>query len=98
MRRNVRETPGLEQPELAKASYLAALDREPAHVGSLMNLASLAVEAGERAQARGLLSRLLEVDAARRALSSDERQRIERWLGEQADGAAQAEGAASPGG
>lgn len=70
----------LKQPELAQASYLAALEREPSHAGSLMNLAALAVEKGELDQARSLLRRLLDADAARGELSRDERQRIERWL------------------
>ena len=45
-----------------------------------MNLAALAVEKGELDQARSLLRRLLDADAARGDLSRDERQRIERWL------------------
>jgi tetratricopeptide (TPR) repeat protein len=71
---------GLGQPELAEASYLAALEREPSHTGSLLNLATLAAEKGESEQARRLLQRLLDADATRGDLSRDERQRIQRWL------------------
>ncbi|MCK5941430.1 MAG: tetratricopeptide repeat protein [Planctomycetes bacterium] len=70
----------LGQPELARASYLAALERDGDHAGSLMNLAALAVERGEQDQARGLLRQLLAADEARRELSRDERRAIERWL------------------
>lgn len=70
----------MEQLELANASYRAALDLDPAHAGCLMNLSALAIEDGKPDQARDLLRRLLDADAARRELSRDERQRIERWL------------------
>jgi len=65
---------------LAEASYRAALERDAGHEGSLMNLAALAVEAGDAELARGLLERLLQSDAERRGLSSDERRRVRAWL------------------
>ena len=73
----------LRQAELAQASYRAGLERDPSHAGCLMNLAALAVERGERDEARGLLGRLLAVDDARRQLTSEERQQVQRWLDDQ---------------
>ena len=66
--------------ELAEASYRAALERDAGHEGSLMNLATLAVEAGDVDRARALLERLLRSDAERRGLTGDERQRVRAWL------------------
>ena len=45
-----------------------------------MNLAAIAVGRGDVEQARGLLRRLLAADEAQRALTGDERQRVEAWL------------------
>ena len=68
------------QPERARAAYTAALERDPAHVGSAMNLAALLDQAGDRAAAQELLQGLLRRDRARSLLSRDERRRIEQWL------------------
>ena len=46
----------------------------------VVNLAALAVEAGDADRARALLERLLRSDAERRGLTGDERQRVRAWL------------------
>ncbi|HEB52470.1 MAG TPA: tetratricopeptide repeat protein [bacterium] len=81
-----------DDPRLAAASYRAALERDPMHVGSALNLAALAIAGGEPDRAReiyaGLLARDAEVRRTGREqragdrLTRDERQRIERWLAE----------------
>ena len=65
---------------LARSSYQASLERDPAHAGSLMNLAALAADRGEEELTRRLLLRLLAADESRRQLTGDERKRIKAWL------------------
>lgn len=64
-----------EQPEEARAAYVVALERDPRHLPSMLNLAALLV-GGDDDAARGLLQRALASDE----LSRDERRRIEQWL------------------
>ena len=71
--------------DLAQAAYLAALQRDPEHVGSTLNLAALKVAAGDIDAARDLFTRLLAAKpvaaaSANTELTVAERQRIERWL------------------
>lgn len=64
----------------ARAAYEAALARDEAHLGSLLNLAALLDTAGERAESAALLRRALALDPAPGGLSDKERARIEAWL------------------
>lgn len=86
-----------QQPLVAQAAYVAALERDPGHVGSLMNLASQLVKQGNLQVAKETLVSLLALPAAQNELSRDERQRIERWLKELADRAASKEPASAGG-
>ena len=70
----------LSEPQLAEASYRAALELDRAHAGSAMNLAGLLAARGQDAEARQLLLRLLDSAPAQSELSRDERRRIESWL------------------
>ncbi len=70
----------LGQPDLAQASYRAALERDGGHVGSLLNLASMESARGERAAAQARLERALAEDARSPRLSGEERRRIAAWL------------------
>lgn len=84
------------QIEAARAAYVAALERDPVHPGSVMNLAALEVEAGEPAVAAQRLSALLSADAQSQLLSRDERRRIADWLaGRARPGDAERAGAAA---
>lgn len=69
-----------QQTGTARASYLAALERDQAHVGSLLNLAGLMVTDNEVSQATALFSRLLAIPAPQTDLTSKERDRIASWL------------------
>ena len=69
-----------KQMGVARASYLAALDRDKGHVGSLLNLARLMVTENEVSQASALFVRLLAIPSLQADLTSKERDRIARWL------------------
>lgn len=66
--------------ELASTCYQRAINLDPAHLPSLLNLAELLVRTGEPAAAAGLLRRALDAPASRRELTNEERKRIEDWL------------------
>jgi tetratricopeptide (TPR) repeat protein len=67
--------------EGARSAFAAALARAPGHVASVLGLAKLEADAGERPAAVVRLQQLLERDAAGAAeLTDDERERIRRWL------------------
>lgn len=70
----------LGEPQLAEASYRAALERDEAHAGSGMNLAGILAAREEVEEARRLLRRLLDAASPQAGLSGDERRRIEAWL------------------
>lgn len=78
--------------DLARASYVAALERDEHHVGSLLNLAAMHAAGGDRDQAVKLFTRLLAAPTAQTKLTRDERRRIERWLKLPADGSTAAAG------
>lgn len=61
----------------AQAAYGKALDREPTHLGSLLNLAALLDDGQAPVRVVELLQRALQVDAAGAGLTKDERRRIE---------------------
>lgn len=71
----------LGEPQLAEASYRAALERDATHAGSAINLAGLLAARGEDEEARRLLRQLLRADAPGAEVSPGERRRIEAWLG-----------------
>lgn len=71
-----------DQEQEAQVAYLAALDRDRNHLGSLLNLASLMVAQGELEPARSLLLRAVADERAAGGLTGDERERILRWLRE----------------
>ncbi len=65
----------------ARAAFAAALARDAGHVASLLGLARLEADAGERPAAVERMRQLLELDAAGQAgLSEHERDRIRKWL------------------
>jgi eukaryotic-like serine/threonine-protein kinase len=64
----------------ARAAYREALQRDPRHPGSLMNLGALLAVAGERAEAQRTFAKLLAVDAESPVLTPRERRRIEGWV------------------
>lgn len=68
------------RPKVAQAAYVASLDRDDDHLGSLMNLAALVAADGKLDSARSLYARLLAAPKAQVSLTRRERQRIERWL------------------
>ena len=61
----------------ARAAYTQALDRDPQHLGALLNLAALLDGTEDAAQVVPLLQRALQADAARPGLTARERRRIE---------------------
>lgn len=67
-------------PDAARAAYLEALQRDPEHLGSLLNLASLPSTAATAPQPHELWRRALAVDAAHGGLTAGERARIEALL------------------
>jgi Flp pilus assembly protein TadD len=77
-----------QQPKVAHVAYLAALDRNRNHLGSLLNLASLMIADGDVEPAKSLLLRVIAVAGGSGDLTSKERDRIVRWLRESGDGAA----------
>lgn len=64
----------------AQSCYQRALDQDPSHVPSLLNLAGCLARGGEQAAAAALLRRVLDVPTVGRELTADERDRIEAWL------------------
>lgn len=77
-----------QRPKVAHVAYLAALDRNRNHLGSLLNLASLMIADGDVEPAKSLLLRVIAVAGVSGDLTSKERDRIVRWLRESDDGAA----------
>ncbi|MGK0299592.1 MAG: tetratricopeptide (TPR) repeat protein [Planctomycetota bacterium] len=71
-----------KQPEAAHVAYLAALDRDRNHLGSLLNLASLMIADGEVEPAKSLLLRVIAAEGISDGLTGKERERIVRWLRE----------------
>lgn len=68
------------KPKVAQAAYVAALERDEHHIGSLMNLAAMVAADGELDSAKKLFTRLLAAPGAQTELARSERQLIERWL------------------
>jgi tetratricopeptide (TPR) repeat protein len=64
------------QPADAEAAYAEALQRDPAHIGSTLNLAALRDGRGDAAGALTLWQRALERDATAPCLSASERQQL----------------------
>jgi tetratricopeptide (TPR) repeat protein len=64
----------------AEAAYGKALDREAAHLGSLLNLAALLDDGKAPDRVADLLRRALQADTASPGLTKDERRRIEERL------------------
>lgn len=64
----------------AMAGYEKALALDARHLGSLLNLARLCLDAGERDRATSLLREALASETATSRLSDDERKRIQRFL------------------
>lgn len=60
----------------ARAFYRQALQRDPAHLGSLLDLATLLDAAGQRAEAAALLQRVIQDASARDRLTDDEWRRL----------------------
>tara|TARA_R110002072_G_scaffold264409_2_gene423128 strand:- start:7984 stop:9228 length:1245 start_codon:yes stop_codon:yes gene_type:complete len=86
--------------------YLTALDLDPNHVGSLLNLAGLMIAEGEVEAARSLMIRVMATGGGSADLTNKERERIGRWLRESSKpveggapkgGAAEKSGAAESG-
>jgi tetratricopeptide (TPR) repeat protein len=72
---------GRGERDAARAVFAAALVRDGKHVASLLGIARLEADAGERPAAVARMRRLLELDAAGQAgLSDTERDRIRKWL------------------
>ena len=63
--------------DAARAAYRSALERDPEHVGSLLNLAASLADAGDAAEARVLARRVL---ALGRGLAPAERHRLEEFV------------------
>lgn len=71
----------------AREAYAQALQRDPDHLGSLLNLAALHEASGpaDPATVRRLLERALQVDSARAGLTEEERRSIEARLRQRGD-------------
>jgi tetratricopeptide (TPR) repeat protein len=76
-----------KQPKVAHVAYLAALDRDRDHLGSLLNLSSLMIADGDVGLAKSLLLRVIATEGVSDGLTSNERERIVRWLRESGDAA-----------
>lgn len=63
-------------PVAAKAAYGRALERDAAHVPSLLNLAAMHDASGDAGDAIALLQRVLAADTAQPTLTSSERRRV----------------------
>jgi tetratricopeptide (TPR) repeat protein len=69
-----------QETAVAQAAYVAALERDPNHAGSLMNLAACLEAQGDNDGAAELLNRLLALPASESMLKRGERSRIDRWM------------------
>ena len=77
--------------DAARAAYRSALERDPEHVGSLLNLAASLADAGEAAKARALARRVLALGRGwRRRSGSGSRS---SWRGGSGGGRMEAAGA-----
>lgn len=72
---------GAENAADANACYREALQRNPRHIGSLLNLAHRLDAQGDQGAATTLLQQVLSVDAAADCLSPDERARLRARIG-----------------